>query len=171
LYKNLNITSDTNRDTTLAGDGTLRSLQARMQELGTKTISGLTNVRTLADIGIKTARDGSLSIDESTLEKAISRDPSAINSLFSQNTSGLGDLSSDLVDNYVNSVDGLLSSRKTTMQKRITSMDDEAASYEMRLEIFRKTLVARFTAMEKIVSGLKSVGNFLTQQEASSSKG
>ena len=36
---------------------------------------------------------------------------------------------------------------------------------------YRDLLVAQFTAMEKVVGGLKATGNFLTQQENVNHKG
>jgi flagellar capping protein FliD len=45
-------------------------------------------------------------------------------------------------------------------------MDSDADRMQLRLDAFKQNLTAQFTAMEKIVSGLKASGNFLSQQSA-----
>jgi flagellar capping protein FliD len=49
-------------------------------------------------------------------------------------------------------------------------MDTDADRLQLRIDAFKANLTAQFTAMEKIVSGLKAAGNFLTQQTANNSK-
>ena len=50
-------------------------------------------------------------------------------------------------------------------------MDSQADQMQTRLDSFKANLTAQFTAMEQIVSSLKTTGNFLTQQAASSASG
>lgn len=171
LQRQLNVTSETNREVTLSGDSSIRSLQARLQQVISTQVSGMGSVRSLADLGFKTARDGSVSIDKAVLEKALSQDPSAINELFSKSNVGLAEVTEDVVKKYVNSLDGLLTSRKKTLQSSINRMDDNVANLEMRLEAFRTKLINQFTSMERTVAGLNTVGKFLTQQDAQATKG
>jgi len=171
LQRQLNVNGDTNRDASLAGDSSLRALQGRMQQLISTQVSGLSSVRALSDLGLKTARDGTLSIDKTTLEKAITRDPSAINELFATENVGLAEVTDDVVDDYDNSQDGLLASRRKNIQGNIRRMDDTMANFELRLETFRTKLINQFTSMERTVAGLNTIGNFLSQQDTRSTKG
>jgi flagellar hook-associated protein 2 len=98
------------------------------------------------------------------LGKALAQDAGAVNNLFSQTTTGLSALTKTLADRVSNSVDGTLISRRKGLNQNIKGIDDQLDRMQLRLESFRQGLIAQFTAMEKVVSGLKSVGNFLTQQ-------
>jgi flagellar hook-associated protein 2 len=158
--------ANTNRNATLAGDSTLRSLVSAVQGLVTTTVSG-GSVRTLADIGIKTNfQDGSLTLDSGKLGAALQSNSAAVNNLFSQATTGIGASVKTLSDRYTNIVDGLFTSRTKNLNTRIKQMDSDADRMQLRLDAFKQNLTAQFTAMEKIVSGLKASGNFLSQQSA-----
>ncbi len=158
----LNVDENTNRDYGLAGDSTIRSLQGRLQQIVTAVVGGQTDVRSLADVGIETNRDGSLSIDESTLADALARNPQAINTLFSDATGGIGTLVEGLHRDFADPADGLLVSRKKSLGESIGRIEDDILRMEERLDAYRESLVAQFVAMERTVSGLNSLGAFLT---------
>ena len=159
---------NTDRNSTLAGDSTLRSLVSGIQGLLT-TVTGSGTVRTMADIGIKTNfQDGTISLDSAKLGAALQANSSAVNALFSQATTGIGAAAKSLSDRYTNVVDGLFISRTKNLNTRIKQMDSDADRLQIRVDDFRTNLTAQFTAMEQIVAGLKSAGNFLTQQTTAS---
>lgn len=164
IQSQLAASAGTNRGATLAGDGALRSLQNSLRGLLTKTVGTTANVRSLADVGIKSARDGTLSLDSTTLTSAMGRDASAVNDLFANATSGMGAITKTLSDNYTKT-DGILAARRTGLESNIKRIDADIVNMERRVEAKRQTLIAQFTAMEKIVSTLKSTGNFLAQQK------
>lgn len=170
VQQQLDVSKDTDRSATLAGDSTVRNLQARLQALGSSQVFEAGSVRTLADLGVKTERDGSLSIDASTLAAAIGRDPDRINALFADATAGLSRLTSGLVQDYTRAGTGLLAVRQTGLQSQIKAMDTQAANMQSRLDEYRTTLLAQFSAMEQVVSGYKSIGTYLTQLSSVSSK-
>ncbi|MGC4120542.1 MAG: flagellar filament capping protein FliD [Myxococcales bacterium] len=164
VQSQLAVSEGTDRETTLAGDSAVRSLQGALQRTLVTSVGG-TDVRTLADIGIKTARDGSISLDQGVLTKALARSPEAINTLFADATSGVGKTMAALADTYTNSTKGLLVLRQTSLNKRVEDLDQRMEDLQARLEKYRQNLIARFTAMENVISGLKATGNYLTQQE------
>ncbi len=171
LQGQLAVTKDTNRATTLAGDSTIRSLQADLQHIVVSMVPGGT-FSTLADIGITTNRnDGSLSLDQSALTRALARDPTAVNRIFADPTSGIGQVVKNLFDIYTNSVSGLLTTRTRSLTTSIKSIDDEIARQQLRIDNYKQTLTAEFTAMESYQSQWKNIGNFLTSQNKSSSSG
>jgi flagellar hook-associated protein 2 len=161
---------NTDRNATLAGDSTLRSLIASAQQLMTTSV-GSGSVRTLADLGIKTNfQDGTLSIDSARLTTVLQSNSAAVNNIFSQTGTGIGAATQTLSDLYTNIVDGLFTSRAQNLNTRIKQMDGDADQMQIRVDEFKTNLTAQFTAMEQIVSGLKSAGSFLTQQSAQASK-
>ena len=170
LQKQLAVLPLTDRQYTLSGDGALKGIQSAMQSLVSKVIPGSTSVRSLADLGIKSARDGQLSIDSPTLEKAIARAPSAVNALFATATDGLGDFTKRMVDGYTNSVDGILTVRTSSLNKSVNRLGTDIDNAQRGVDAYRDQLTKQYTAMETIVSGLKSIGSYLTSQEAAKNK-
>jgi flagellar hook-associated protein 2 len=170
LQSQLNISSSTDRDKVMAGDSTLRGLQSAMQRLLSMEIGDSDDVRALADIGVKSARDGSLSVDSATLTKALTRDSSAVNALFADATAGVAAVLKTVNADYTKT-NGILASRKTGLQSRIDRMDDEIINMERRIDRRRELLISQFTAMENIVSKLKSTGDFLARQSFSIDNG
>jgi flagellar hook-associated protein 2 len=164
VQKQLAVTKSTDRGATLAGDSAVRALQKSLQGVLTTVVPGLPSVRTLADVGVKTARDGSLSIDATTFGAALARDPSAIDALFSQADTGLAAVVSGLVQGQIRAGDGVLTARQTGLNKTVTSLDDQAAVLQRRVAAFRKNLERQFSAMETTLSNLRSTGSFLTAQ-------
>jgi flagellar hook-associated protein 2 len=160
---------NTDRNSTLAGNSTLRSLVADVQGLMTSVI-GAGSVRTLADVGLKTNfQDGTLTIDSGKLGSALQANPQAINDIFSHATTGIGASVQTLTDRYTNVIDGLFTTSTKSLNTRISQMDTQADSMAARIADFKANLTAQFTAMEQIVSGLKTTGNFLNSQSASAS--
>ncbi len=169
LQNNLSIAGQTDRTKTLGGDSAMRQLQASMMGI----VSGISNptstVRALADLGIKTQQDGTLALDQVRLAKAIAIDPAAVNGLFQQATVGVSDKLTTLVDGYTNSSDGILVSKSKSYTNSIKQLDGNIASLQLRLDAYRAKLVSQFTAMEKVVSSFKTIGDYMTSQEKKNS--
>lgn len=165
VRSNLAIAELTDRTRTLGGDPSLRGLQASLQGLVIGEANPGSPVRTLADLGIKTGTDGSLSIDSSRLEKAIATDAGAVNAIFQQASTGLSAASTSLVDRYTSGTSSILQLRKDGIDRSIKTMDGRIESLQLRVDSYRERLVRQFTAMERIVGQFKSIGNFLTSRE------
>lgn len=170
VHGNLNIAMMTDRTKTLSGDASVRALQSALTSLVTSQANPTSSVRALADLGVKTGSDGTLSIDSARLASAIGTDPSAVNALFQKATTGLSASTSALVKGYTNSIDGVLVGRKKGLEQSAKRMDSVIAQQQLRVDKFKANLVKQFTAMEKVVSSFKSIGNFLSQQEAQTAK-
>lgn len=171
VQRQLNVTKDTDRERTLAGDASVRDLQTKLQKLIVQKVPDLAGVRTLADLGLETARDGSLSIDAATLGKALASDPAAVNAVFSTAATGLAAQVDALVKGETRSVvvngraqDGLLVSSQNSLNRTIATLDKQAERLQLRVDAFRENLVKQFTAMENTVSGLKGLGTYITNQ-------
>jgi flagellar hook-associated protein 2 len=169
VQKQLAVDETSDRSSTLAGNSAVRNLQASLQQVISSMVGTDGNVRSLADLGLKTARDGSLSLDTAVLAKAIAADPRAVDEVFSTADTGVAALVEDLVDRHVDS-DGILALTQKSLGERISDMDDEVAKMEDRIESYRTRLLQQFTAMENVVSGLKSVGSYLTALSQQASK-
>jgi flagellar hook-associated protein 2 len=158
----LDVAPGSDRSMTLAGDGSIRSLQQSIQSL-TSTVVGSGSVRTLADLGITTARDGTISLDTDVLGKAIARDPGDVNTLFSTATTGLSAVGGAICDTFTDPVNGVLTMRTQGLQSSVKNLTTSITEAQAAADAYRQQLVAQYSAMENLVSGFKSIGNYLTQ--------
>jgi flagellar hook-associated protein 2 len=168
VQSQLNVKKDTDRQSTLAGNAAVRSLQAKLQSVVIASVPGLTDVHTLADVGVKTNKDGSLSIDDTTFQSALSRDPNAVNTLFSQSSTGLSDVVGDLVTQQTSAGGGTLVLGKQALNNRIREMDRQIELLQARVDKYKENLQKRFTAMETLLSKLNQTSSSLAAQTARS---
>ncbi|WP_248345108.1 flagellar filament capping protein FliD [Anaeromyxobacter paludicola] len=169
LQSNLDASDVTDRERNLTGDSSVRMLQMQLQSLTSTPVAGLVGVRTLADLGIKTQKDGSLTIDTTTLQSALSINPGAANAIFADPVNGMAKKFSDLVDSYVAPGSGILTLDSQAKTDQVSSIDSQTTQMQVRIDAYRQTLQDQFTAMESIISGLKATSSFLTQQSNQSS--
>lgn len=154
---------------TLSGDSTVRAVEQGLSRLVSSPIPGLTGAGgatlQLGDLGIETQRDGSLTLDDAELDKALASDFGRAASYFAGNgsTPGMGGLLADLVDSYTNSTDGLLTTRKKGLTDVIASNSDKIADMEAYLETFEANLRQQFTLLESSMAELQSQQSYLAQ--------
>lgn len=158
------VKDDTKRQGSTAGDASLRGVIQRLRaELSTPGGNGV-GVRFLSDIGISFQSDGSLALDEGKLNDAIATDAEAVSRLFLALENGIGKRIPDAVDDYVSQVDGALRFRQEGISQRIKRIDENIEREQIRIGALESRLVRQFSALEDLVSQLKSQGDFLAQQ-------
>ncbi|MBI5494552.1 MAG: flagellar filament capping protein FliD [Deltaproteobacteria bacterium] len=169
LAAQLTPSAGSDRDTLLVGNSAVRSLQSRLQAVGVHAVAGAGTFKTLAEIGVRTARDGSLSVDTLTLERALQRDPVSLDRMFSDATDGLAASVKELTDQYA-AAGGILAQTQEAMRSSIDRLTQQQLQMADRVERYRATLEAQFAAMEQVVNSLNAVNAFLSSQEAAASK-
>jgi flagellar hook-associated protein 2 len=113
-------------------------------------------------IGITTARDGTLALDATNLAAALGDDAGAVGELFG----GTGDVGgvADRLHEFLTGVTqagGLIDVRSDAVDAEIKRLEQDIATGERNLDAFEATLRARFAALEVLVSTLQSQGAFL----------
>ncbi|MGE0791464.1 MAG: flagellar filament capping protein FliD [Sandaracinaceae bacterium] len=149
---------------TLSGDATLRSIQGRLRGRVASALGGASGpFTTLASLGIKSANDGTLSVDSTKLEAALASDSDAVADFFSGDSgAGLTGMMSffvDDVDVYNASTDGALVSKISGLEGRSKDIDKQIDSLELRLTKTEENLTRQYSSLEQIVSGLTNQGN------------
>jgi flagellar hook-associated protein 2 len=161
LHNELNLKPDTDRSRSLGGDATLRLLQGRLQAFLSTELSGNgTGLRSLADIGLKSNRDGTITLDAAALDKALRRDGPGVDRLFSAD-GAIGSTLSRIVEDYTGT-EGIITQRKNSLGQETSRLEDAKVTAERRIELFRERLVQQFTAMESIVASMTAMSTFLT---------
>jgi flagellar hook-associated protein 2 len=159
------INPNSKRQGAAAGDASLRGVMSRLRnELSAPGGGTSVKYRTLSDIGITFQKNGSLSLDDAKLSAAFAEDATAVSQLFIAVQNGVGKRIADAVDDFVSAVDGALTFRQKGIGQSIKRIDDKVAREETRIAVMEERLTKQFSALEKLVSDLKSQGDFLSQQ-------
>jgi flagellar hook-associated protein 2 len=154
---------------TLSGDSTVRTIETSLQRLISGPIGGLTdgsgNSLVLADLGVKTNRDGTLTLDTADLDEALTADFSRAARYFAGDgsESGMSGLIGELIEGYITGSESLIEARKSGIQTQIDGNDDRIESLELYIERFETNLRTQFTLLETTISQLNSQGAALAQ--------
>lgn len=152
----------------LRSDPAARSLAQTLRSVTTtKLVPGsAAGPQTLADLGVRTEKDGTLSIDQTLLAQTLSKYPDAVEQMFQgsgDNIIGLSAQMNSIQMSATSSVYGL-----TASYNNLTSQQSDNADAQTQLAATRQTasdaMTARFAAMNSRVSAYKSVQSFMDQQ-------
>jgi flagellar hook-associated protein 2 len=150
-------------------------------------IDGTSSFGSLGLLGIDLGTDGLLTINESEVKEKLLEDPDAFadffvdndgfdnngaeegtagfytdtttdSGLFSKLVSRLDQLLDDQEDSNGKKLNGLIDSRKDSLNRSIDDFDDQILRLEDRLLSFEQSLVLQFAALEQLVGNLNSQG-------------
>ncbi|MDV3458469.1 flagellar filament capping protein FliD [Sphingomonas sp. HF-S4] len=152
-------------DGPLRGDPAAKDLLRQLKGLTLATLvadAGADAPRSLADIGVATQRDGTLSVDTARLGKMMTSFPSEIEAIFAQGT-GLTKALSDIASKATHRETGL-----GVSEANYTKAQDKAAEEKDDIlaatEKMRTRMTQQFAAMDAKVAAYKSTQSFLEQQ-------
>jgi flagellar hook-associated protein 2 len=157
-------TGTTKGTDTLAGDSTMKQLQSSLRSLAQKIQpNGNSSLTSFGSIGVATARDGTLSLDETKFNKAVSSDYEGVASLLAGRTDGQGLMKtvSSGLEMYTKS-DGALKVKIDNLAARNKRIDTQITSVQARIDKYRETLERQYTALETTIAGLNSQGSSLS---------
>lgn len=149
----------------LAGDGTLRMMQEQLRGIFTTPASGGT-LTSLGQVGISFQKDGSLQLDSSKLNSAISANFSDVTNLFSSSTGYATRLEAWAKSTLV--AGGLIDTRTQNLNKYVKDQNEAVDRLESRMTALEKKYTAEYTNLNLLLSRMNSTSTFLTQQLGSS---
>jgi len=153
--------TDSNVQGPLTGESVARNIVDRLGTLVSSDYSGVAGSFTLlAQIGVQTNQDGTLTLDAADFEDAIDAGFDDVVTLLTSEDGPLAALQNQIDDVYVNS-DGLLDSRRDTLQDEIDRLQEDIERESIRIESRTETLRAQFTRMEEAFSELQNAGSYL----------
>ena len=153
----------------LRNDPGARDLLRSLGRLSTTALApdGDDAPRTLADLGVRTARDGTLSVDTARLTQMLTRYPEAVEAMFATGTGASnGGLSAALSAIAARATDRRTGFDAETSRYAETQEDieDAKAATAAAAEAMKDRLTAQFAAMDARVAAYKSTQDFLKQQ-------
>jgi flagellar hook-associated protein 2 len=149
----------------LLGDWLLGDAQFRMVGGMTNMVSGVPGTySSLASIGITTQTDGTLKIDSTKLQAALTADGASVAALFSGKNGVATRLSGTLTS--LLSDGGAIAARNqsyTDAQAQLTSQQD---SLNNNMAVVQQRYLTQFNALDSLMQQMQSTSSYLTQQLA-----
>ncbi|MDP9902304.1 flagellar filament capping protein FliD [Variovorax ginsengisoli] len=162
-----NYDKSTQKAAALLGDSSLRTMQSRIRSLLSSPPPGASSsLQTLSAIGISFQKDGTLSVDSTKLNTALSTNPAGVASLFSSagtSTDGYGKQLSSMIDGFT-AVGGTLKAAQDGMNATIKKIDNEYTNMQARVDARVATYKAQFSALDTAVSSMNNTLSYLTTQ-------
>jgi len=165
------INSDTNASTgNLYNDTGAKATKAAFSKLPNAVImpnaaSGAP--KTLSDLGVTLAKDGTLTLDSTVLASALSNNVGAVAAMFTSGVSGIYATVFNTVNSLTTSTDsGSLAGSVTAytdLQTRLTDKQTQMTDLQTQL---RARLITQFAATNSTVAGYNSTQSYLTSQIA-----
>ncbi len=145
----------------LVGDSAVRGLQQQLRGL-VGTAFG-----ELSALGIRSSKDGSLSLDAARFDAALVDNPSAVAALF--NTATTGSLGARLATQLTGAVapsTGLLEARTQSLTDRLRGLQTDRERLDVRINRIEEGFRRQFTALDGLVAQLQTTQSFLTRELA-----
>ncbi|GAB6196957.1 flagellar filament capping protein FliD [Lysobacter xanthus] len=140
----------------LSGDAAPRTMMQSLRG----TVAG--SYASLSALGLKTAVDGSLSLDGATFDKAIAADPEAVTRLLGDKAT-LGVALRGSLDGFVGPK-GIVESRSNSLNDRIKSIGRDKERLDTRMSGIEASYRRQFTQLDALMSKMQSTSNYLSQQ-------
>jgi flagellar hook-associated protein 2 len=121
---------------------------------------------TLSQIGIKTNRDGTLSIDTATLNRALTNYPAAVEAIFAPTTVNAIGLQSSFQSISIAATSSTLGlgASSAAYTKAQSALSDEQDKLSRQSDAMTTRLTQQFASMNSKVSAYKSTQTFLDNQ-------
>lgn len=149
---------------TLLGDATTLSASQQLRNIVGGNIDGAGTYSSLAQIGITTATDGTLTLDAAKLTTALSTDYTSVQKLFGGDN-GVGTRLSTLTKGLLDD-SGQIKAQTDGLNATLKDISKQQDALDSRISAFELRTRAQFTALDTLLSNLKSTGDYLTQQLA-----
>jgi len=150
----------------LRGDSTVRSVKQSLQSILTNSVNGNGSLHLLNDVGITTNKDGSLTMNSTKFDTALSGNLDGLVTLLAGDDKADGVMKkfNTFLVTTTSTTQGMYADKKKMYIKKAAYIDAQVAQKEPLMAQIEKTMRARFTAMESLVSTMNAQSSFLTQQ-------
>jgi flagellar hook-associated protein 2 len=157
----------------LYGDAAIVGLRREIRSIitGTLGVNATTSYNRLSQVGVSFKTDGTLSLDSTALNTAISANFNKVTKLFSgtgvsTDSLGLHGFAYQLntVLTTATGIDGSITNRKSSLQSDVRRLQARAEQEQLRLADLQQMYQKQYTALDRTVSSLNSMASYLTNQ-------
>jgi flagellar hook-associated protein 2 len=153
----------TGRPTTgsFTGDVVTRTIRNRLARTIATNLGGTPG--TLAELGVTTQKDGTLTLDSTKFQQALSTNPDGLSRVLAGTSTktGVADLLSQFLQSATKAITGTIATREDGINETIKSVQDQIDADRARLVVTERTLREKFKNLEQVVSQIQSTGNSL----------
>ena len=155
------------------GDSLARTVLDRLRQSVFSQVSGLRTYTTASQIGFETqTSDGTIKLNEATLDAALNENYSAVRDLFIQNpttrTEGIAELVVDAVDVLDDVEFGALTLRQNSLTNQIRNFSEQISVKEAALSRYQEQQRIKFANLDGLLASLQnqlnSLANLSTQK-------
>jgi flagellar hook-associated protein 2 len=148
-------------------EGTTKTVLSRLRAALSNGVEGLSTYTSVGQIGFKTERDGTITLDEAKLDAALSSDYAAVKALFINQTAvaGVAQRINAAVDALDDVESGSFSIRKDSLTDRIGDLSDEIDRKQDALAKYEERLRAQYAALDALLRQLQGQTSFLQSAE------
>lgn len=146
----------------LNGDATVRGISSRLRAIIGAAGIGDGTIGSLSELGIQTQRDGTLKLDSAKLDAVLRDNFGGVGALFTADN-GVATRLNGMLDGLLER-GGLLAMRTEGLDRQLKAIATERGKLDVRLEKLEAQYRARFAALDALVAGLQSSGDYLMQQ-------
>ncbi len=141
----------------------LRSARGELTNLLGGPVNAGSSLISLVDLGLTFERDGNITLNKSTLDKALSDNFEGVKTLFAgkKEVAGLGTLLTDKLTDITKST-GLIATEKQATQANVDRLDTRINTAKARLDQRYDSLARQFAALDRYASRLQQQGDSLT---------
>jgi flagellar hook-associated protein 2 len=148
------------------GESTAKGFLSQLRQALSFPVSGLTSYSSVGEIGFKTERDGTITVDEAKLDSVLSSNYKAVRSLFI-NQAGVAGVA-QRVNVAIDAIDdistGSLTVRKNALTSQLSSLTAQIGRKEDALSAYEESLKRQYAALDGLLSRLKGQTTFLQSQ-------
>lgn len=151
---------------TLTGDSAVRNIQSQLYAAISELPAGLSGTFSrLSELGVTMQTGGKLALDSSKLQTAIGKDFASVVSVLNAYGGAVETKAAQLTAS-----NGILTGRTDSLNSLLEDIADRKESLELRMEAIEKRYRAQYSALDTLVSGMKTTSNYLAQQLANLSQ-
>lgn len=150
----------------MAGDSLLRGLMGKIrQEISGSFDAGNGATLSLSEIGVRSDRNGVLSLDSEDLNNFIDSNVDGVQQFFvgSDSSPGFAKSMDDLMNFYTDS-GGIIQNRIDSRQSQLDRIDDDRVDFARKIDDLESRLLSQFNAMDLLVNNLNATGSYIQAQ-------
>ncbi|MGL4614829.1 MAG: flagellar filament capping protein FliD, partial [Shewanella sp.] len=145
------------------GDALIRGLQNQFRSVMSSSFGAEGGQMVLANLGIKTTREGLLEIDDDKLTQTLKDNPEQISEFFANKDTGLVAKLTEVSKNYVQT-GGIIDSRDESLDKQLSRIGDSRKQLAIKMSAYEARLFAQYNAMDLLVGQLNAQAGMLQQK-------
>ncbi len=154
----------------MKGDSSILSIQNQLISVLETPVAGADPVNSyayLAQVGISIQKDGTLKLDQTAFNKALSNNPTAVANLFGNSAStGFADRFNTAVNDLLGA-NGIITTKQTSINQNITDETNHQQALQTRLNTERTSLLQQYTSLNSALSAMQQSTNNLASLIAS----